>query len=101
MTVRAGLTKSNINDIVTGKSDPGINKLNTIANVLEIDLAWLIYGKPLEQREFGKEINHGRRQIDRVPGMLEIIEGFLTLSEDSRGIMKEIMDVHLRREGKQ
>ena len=98
LAVRAGLTKSNLNDIVTGKSDPGINKLNTIAKALEIDLAWLIYGKPLEQRKFGKEIEHGRRQIDRVPGMLEFIEGFLTLNEESRGLVKEIMDIYLRRE---
>ena len=100
LAIRTGLTKSNLNDIITGKSDPGINKLNTIAKELEIDLAWLIYGKTLDQREFGLEMNHGRRKIDLVPGMFELIKSLLTLSTESRGIIKEMVDIYLRREGK-
>ena len=103
---RAGLSSSNLNDVVKGRSDPGINKLQVLARYLRVDLVWLIYGKTYEQRIYDKgsrnEVREGktvfgRRTTDRIPGMSSLIERLQKLSAKNREIVSEMVDLYLRK----
>jgi transcriptional regulator with XRE-family HTH domain len=109
LAARAGLTTSNMNDIVKGRSDPGIGKLQAIADHLDVDLVWLVYGKTTEQRanEMRKKFDireaqssQNRRRTDGIPGFSNLIESLEKLSDESREFISDMADLWLKKEEK-
>lgn len=45
------VTRQTVSNYETGKSFPDIDSLQTIANELDVELTWLLYGKPVSPRK--------------------------------------------------
>lgn len=105
LALRCSLTTSNMNDIVRGRSDPGVKKLQNIAEQLDVDFVWLVYGKTTEQRAddikakytVGKIKGHNRRKTDRVPGMTETISQLQRLNSQNLEIVSDILKIFVKK----
>ena len=45
------VTRQTVSNYETGRSNPDLDTLQKIAEVLEVDLSWLLYGKPMDEEK--------------------------------------------------
>ncbi|NIV15469.1 MAG: helix-turn-helix domain-containing protein, partial [Aliifodinibius sp.] len=51
LSISTGIPESTLSEIIHGKKDPSISKIKTLAEFFNVDLNWLVSGKPFEKGE--------------------------------------------------
>ena len=117
LAIALRIPEQTISAIIKNRAEPGVYKIEMIANYLGIDLNWLITGKHLEERRkeykqnikiSGKDIRTGninivgegnivyeRRKDYKAEKMSEIIKKCRKLSPSSRDAVIKIIEVYL------
>lgn len=96
-----GKTEDAIYNIERGRAKINPQFINLICNLFYINPNWILYGEtPMYSPKSGKYIENITKNLEERENLLQLTETLLTLNDDQINILKTLIDVFSKAEGK-